>query len=154
MNAVIQSSAHPLVVLEQDRLITHTLLDRMATYARSIFLVTNLHRCAVALGAQRPTSVLVLAGKPPKSRWTNWSAQVKSVTHACDPVMTVNVTHNASASAVLNANVMEEWWTSMIPQWTSFIALTKAHPKVTGRWRAFISAEHLSQEYSASAAGG
>ena len=52
MNAVIKHSAHPLVVLERDRLITQTLLDRMSTYAGSIFLVTNLHRCAVALGAQ------------------------------------------------------------------------------------------------------
>lgn len=71
VNAVIQHSAHPLVVLEQNRLITHTLLDRLSTYAGSIFLITNLHRCVVALGAQRPTSVLVLAGKPPESRWTN-----------------------------------------------------------------------------------
>ena len=65
MNAVIQRSAHPLVVLERNRWITKALLERLSAYSGSIFLVTDLHCCAVTLGAQRPTPVLVLAGKPP-----------------------------------------------------------------------------------------
>ena len=101
MNAVIQHSAHPLVVLERDRLITQTLLDRMSTYAGSIFLVTDLHRCAVALGAQWPTPVLVLAGKPPESRWSDWRAQVKSATHASCPMMAVDLPKESAAPSFL-----------------------------------------------------
>ncbi len=51
MNAVIQSSAHPLVVLERNTLITQALLDRLSAYSGSIFLVTDLHRCKIALSA-------------------------------------------------------------------------------------------------------
>ena len=91
MNAVNQSSARPLVVLERNTLITHALLDRLPAYSGSIFLVTDLHRCAVALGAQRSTPVLVLAGKPLESRWTDWRAQVKSVIQAPCPMMAVDL---------------------------------------------------------------
>nr|NDU42292.1 hypothetical protein [Acidithiobacillus ferrianus] len=101
MNAVIQHSAHPLVVLERDRLLTQTLLDRMSTYAGSIFLVTNLHRCAVALGVQRPTPVLVLAGKPPESRWSDWRAQVQSATHASCPMVAVDLPKASAAPSFL-----------------------------------------------------
>lgn len=91
MNAVIPSSARPLVVLERNTWITQALLDRLSAYSGSIFRVTDLHRCAVALGAQRPTPVLVLAGKPPESRWTDWRAQVQSATHASCPMMAVDL---------------------------------------------------------------
>jgi len=101
MNAVIQNPTPPLVVLERDRLITQTLLDRMPTYAGSIFLVTNLHRCAVALGAQRHTPVLVLAGKPLESRWADWRAQVQSVTHASCPMMAVELPKESAAPSFL-----------------------------------------------------
>ena len=101
MNAVIQSSAHPLVVLERNKLITQALLDRLSIYSGSIFLVTDLHRCAVALGAQRPTPVLILAGKPPESRWTDWRAQVKSVTHASCPIMAVDLPTESAAPSFL-----------------------------------------------------
>ncbi|WP_143217935.1 hypothetical protein, partial [Acidithiobacillus ferrivorans] len=101
MNAVIQSSVHPLVVLERDRLITQTLLDRISAYSGSIFLVTDLHRCAVALGAQRPTPVLILAGKPPESRWTDWRAQVRSVTHASCPMLAVDLPKESAAPSFL-----------------------------------------------------
>jgi DNA-binding winged helix-turn-helix (wHTH) protein len=101
MNAVNQSSAHPLVVLERNKLITHALLDRLPAYSGSIFLVTDLHRCAVALGAQRPTPVLVLAGKPPESRWTDWRAQVKSVIQASCPVMAVDLPKASTAPSFL-----------------------------------------------------
>ncbi|MCR2831674.1 helix-turn-helix domain-containing protein [Acidithiobacillus ferrooxidans] len=101
MNAVMQSSAHPLVVLEQNRLITQALLDRLSAYGGSIFLVTGLHRCAVALGAQRRTPVLVLAGKPPESRWTDWRAQVKSATHTSCPMMAVDLPKESAAPSFL-----------------------------------------------------
>ena len=101
MNAVMQSSAHPLVVLERNRLITQALLDRLSAYSGSIFLVTDLHRCAVALGAQRPTPVLVLAGKPPESRWTDWRAQVKSAAHASCPMMAVDLPKESAAPSFL-----------------------------------------------------
>ena len=101
MNAVMQSSAHPLVVLEQNRLITQALLDQLSAYSGSIFLVTDLHRCAVALGAQRRTPVLVLAGKPPESRWTDWRAQVKSATHTSCPMMAVDLPKESAAPSFL-----------------------------------------------------
>lgn len=101
MNAVNQSSAHPLVMLERNRWITQALLDRLSAYSGSIFLVTDLHRCAVALGAQRSTPVLVLAGKPPESRWTDWSAQVQTVTHASCPMMAVDLPKESAAPAFL-----------------------------------------------------
>ncbi|MBU2764868.1 hypothetical protein HAP94_01335 [Acidithiobacillus ferrivorans] len=101
MNAVIQGSAHPLVVLERNKLITQALLDRLSIYSGSIFLVTDLHRCAVALGTQRPTPVLVLAGKPPESRWTDWRAQVKSATHASCPIMAVDLPTESAAPSFL-----------------------------------------------------
>ncbi len=43
MNAVMQSSAHPLVVLERNRWIIQVLLDRLSAYGGSIFLVTDPH---------------------------------------------------------------------------------------------------------------
>ena len=101
MNAVIQSSAHPLVVLERNKLITQALLDRLSAYSGSIFLVTDLHRCAVALGAQRLTPVLVLASKPPESRWTDWRAQVKSATHASCPMMAVDLPKESASPSFL-----------------------------------------------------
>jgi DNA-binding winged helix-turn-helix (wHTH) protein len=101
MNAVNQSSARPLVVLERNTLITHALLDRLPAYSGSIFLVTDLHRCAVALGAQRSTPVLVLAGKPLESRWTDWRAQVKSVIQASCPVMAVDLPKAPTAPSFL-----------------------------------------------------
>ena len=91
MNTVNQSSAPPLVVLERNRWITQALLDRLSAYSGPIFLVTDLHRCAAALGAQRPTPVLVLAGKPPESRWADWKAQVRRATHASCPVAAIEV---------------------------------------------------------------
>ena len=91
MNAVNQSSARPLVVLERNTLITQALLDRLPAYSGSIFRVTDLHRCAVALSAQRSTPVLVLAGKPLESRWTDWRAQVQSATHVSCPMMAVDL---------------------------------------------------------------
>ncbi|OFA16674.1 hypothetical protein A4U49_06185 [Acidithiobacillus ferrivorans] len=103
MNAVIQSSVHPLVVLERDRLITQTLLDRISAYSGSIFLVTDLHRCAVALGAQRRTPVLILAGKPPESRWADWRAQVQSMTHASCPIMAVDLPKASTAPSFLTS---------------------------------------------------
>ena len=101
MNAVNQSSTHPLVVLERNRWITQDLLDRLSAYSGSIFLVTDLHRCAVALDAQRPTPVLVLAGKPPESHWTDWSAQVKSVIQAPCPLMAVDLPKASTAPSFL-----------------------------------------------------
>ncbi len=101
MNAVIQHSAHPLVVLERNRWITQALLDQLSTYSGSIFLVTDLHRCAVALGAQRPTPVLVLAGKPPESRWSDWRAQVQSATHASCPMLAVDLPKKSAAPSFL-----------------------------------------------------
>ncbi|MGC9216288.1 hypothetical protein, partial [Acidithiobacillus sp.] len=58
MNAVIQSSAHPLVVLERNTLITHALLDRLSAYTGSIFGASDLHCCRIALIAQRLPPVL------------------------------------------------------------------------------------------------
>ena len=101
MNTVIQHSAHPLVVLERNRWITQAVLDRLSAYSGSIFLVTDLHRCAVALGAQRRTPVLVLAGKPPESRWADWRAQVRSVTHASCPMMAVDLPKESAAPSFL-----------------------------------------------------
>ena len=101
MNAVIQNSTHPLVVLERNSWITQSLLDRLSAYSGSIFLVTDLHRCAVALDAQRRTPVLVLAGKPPESRWSDWSAQVQSVTHASCPMMAVDLPKESAAPSFL-----------------------------------------------------
>jgi DNA-binding winged helix-turn-helix (wHTH) protein len=101
MNAVIQSSAHPLVVLERNRLITQALLDRLSAYSGSVFRVSDLHRCKVALGAQRLTPVLVLAGKPPESSWADWGAQVKSVTHTSCPMMAVDLPKASTAPSIL-----------------------------------------------------
>lgn len=99
MNAVIQRPVRPLVVLERNTWITQALLDRLSAYSGSIFLVTDLRRCAVALGAQRSTPVLVLAGKPLESRWTDWSAQVKSVIQAPCPMMAVDLPKASAESA-------------------------------------------------------
>ena len=101
MNAVIQNSAHPLVVLERNRLITKALLDRLSAYSGSIFLVTDLHRCKIALSAQRLTPVLFLAGKPLESRWTDWSEQVKSVIQAPCPMMAVGLPKASTAPSFL-----------------------------------------------------
>ena len=101
MNTVNQSSAHPLVVLERNTLITQALLDRLPAYSGSIFLVTDLHRCAVALGAQRSTPVLVLAGKPLENRWTDWRAQVQSATHASCPMLAVDLPKEFAAPSFL-----------------------------------------------------
>ncbi|MCR2831744.1 hypothetical protein NR402_15860 [Acidithiobacillus ferrooxidans] len=101
MNAVIQNSAPPLVVLEQNRWITQALLDQLSAYSGSIFRVTDLHRCAVALDAQRRTPVLVLAGKPPESRWTDWRAQVQSMTHASCPMLAVDLPKESAAPSFL-----------------------------------------------------
>ena len=108
MNAVIQSSAHPLVVLERNRLITQALLDRLSTYSGPIFLVTDLHRCAVALGAQRRTPVLFLAGKPPESRWTDWKAQVRWATHASCPVAAIDVSKGSAAPVFLKSQIIKD----------------------------------------------
>ena len=101
MNTVVQSSAHPLVVLERNTLITNALLDRLPAYGGSIFLVIDLHRCAVALGAQRSTPVLVLAGMPPESRWSDWRAQVQSATRASCPMMAVDLPKESAAPSLL-----------------------------------------------------
>ena len=101
MNAVNRSSAHPLVVLERNKLITQALLERLSAYSGSIFRVTDLHRCAVALGAQRPTPVLVLAGKLPESRWTDWRGQVQLATHASCPRMAVDLSKASAAPSFL-----------------------------------------------------
>ena len=71
MNAVIQSSAYPLVVLERNTLITQALLGRLSAYTGSISRVSDLHRGKIALSAQRLISVLFLAGKPLESRWAD-----------------------------------------------------------------------------------
>ena len=102
MNAVNQSPARPLVVLERNTLITQALLDRLPAYSGSIFLVTDLHRCAVALGAQRLTPVLFLAGKPPESSWADWRAQVQSATHASCPMMAVDLPRASTAPSLFN----------------------------------------------------
>ena len=67
MNAVIQSSAYPLVVLERNTLITQALLGRLSAYTGSISRVSDLHRGKIALSAQRLISVLFLAGKRRKA---------------------------------------------------------------------------------------
>ena len=101
MNAVNRSSAHPLVVLERNKLITQALLERLSAYSGLIFRVTDLHRYAVALGAQRPTPVLVLAGKPPESCWTDWRGQVQLATHASCPRMAVDLPKASAAPSFL-----------------------------------------------------
>ncbi len=107
MNAVIQNSTHPLVVLERNSWITQSLLDRLSAYSGSIFLVTDLHRCAVALDAQRRTPVLVLAGKPPESRWSDWRAQVQSATHASCPMLAVDLPKEATAPSFLFQGIQD-----------------------------------------------
>jgi hypothetical protein len=52
MNAVIQSSAHPLVVPERTTLITHALLNRLSADTGSTFRVSDLRRGKTALSAQ------------------------------------------------------------------------------------------------------
>ena len=47
MNAVIQSSAHPLVALKRSTLIIHLFIDRLSAYTGSIFRVSGLHRHAL-----------------------------------------------------------------------------------------------------------
>jgi DNA-binding winged helix-turn-helix (wHTH) protein len=101
MNAINPSSAHPLVVLERNRWITQALLDRLSAYPGSIFRVTDLHRCKIALSVQRRTPVLFLAGKPPESRWTDWRAQVQSATHASCPMMAVDLPKASTAPSFL-----------------------------------------------------
>ena len=101
MNAVNQNSAHPLVVLERNKLITQALLERLSAYSGLIFRVTDLHRYAVALGAQRPTPVLVLAGKSPESCWTDWRGQVQLATHASCPRMAVDLPKASAAPSFL-----------------------------------------------------
>ena len=101
MNAVNQNSAHPLVVLERNKLITQALLERLSAYSGLIFRVTDLHRCAVALGAQRTTPVLVLAGKSPESCWTDWRGQVQLATQASCPRMAVDLPKASAAPSFL-----------------------------------------------------
>ncbi|HUX19070.1 MAG TPA: hypothetical protein VMV63_07770, partial [Acidithiobacillus sp.] len=108
MNAVIQSSAHPLVVLERNTLITHALLDRLSAYTGSIFRVSDLHLCKIALRAQRPTPVLFLAGKPLESRWVDWKAQVKLATHASCPVTAIDLSKGSAAPAFLKSQIIED----------------------------------------------
>ena len=91
MNAVMQSSTHPMVVMERNMFITNDLLDLLSTYTGSTFQVSDLHRCKVALSTQRPTPVLFLAGKPLESSWANWKAQVESATHASCPVTAIDL---------------------------------------------------------------
>jgi DNA-binding winged helix-turn-helix (wHTH) protein len=108
MNAVIQSSAHPLVVLERNTLITHALLDLLSAYTGSIFRVRDLHRCKIALSAQRLTPVLFLAGKPLESRWADWKAQVKWATHASCPVTAIDLSKGSAAPAFLKSQIIED----------------------------------------------
>ena len=108
MNAVIQNSAHPLVVLERNRWITQAFLDRLSAYSGSTFLVTDLHRCAVALDAQRRTPVLVLAGKPPESRWSDWRAQVQSATHASCPMLAVDLPNASTVPPFLTSPAIQD----------------------------------------------
>ncbi len=101
MNTVMQSLAHPLVVLGRNSLITQPLLDRLSAHSGSIFLVTDLHRCAVAPSVQRPTTGHALAGKPPESRWAKWSAQDQSATHASCPRMAVDLPKESAAPSFI-----------------------------------------------------
>ncbi|MEY2334404.1 hypothetical protein GL267_012320 [Acidithiobacillus ferrianus] len=108
MNAAIQSSAHPLVVLERNGLITRALLDRLSTYTGPVFRVSDLHRCQVVLGAQRRTPVLFLAGKPLESDWSDWGAQVKSMTHAVCPMMAVDLPRESTAPSFLRSRGIQQ----------------------------------------------
>jgi len=108
MNAVIQSSAHPLVVLERNTLITQALLKRLSAYSGSIFRVSDLHLCTIALRAQRPTPVLFLAGKPLESRWVDWKAQVKLATHASCPITAIDLSKGSAAPAFLKSQIIED----------------------------------------------
>ena len=47
MNAVMQSSTHPMVVMERNMFITNDLLDLLSAYTGSTFQVSDLHRCQV-----------------------------------------------------------------------------------------------------------
>ncbi|MHB8211335.1 MAG: hypothetical protein ACYDDP_08340 [Acidithiobacillus sp.] len=105
MNAVIQSSAHPLVVLERNTLITHALLGRLSAYTGSISRVSDLHRCKIALSAQRLTPVLFLAGKPLESRWADWKAQVKLATNASCPTTAIDLSKGSAAAAFLKSQI-------------------------------------------------
>jgi len=107
MNAVIQSSAHPLVVLERNTLITHALLDRLSAYTGSIFRVSDLHRCKIALSAQRLTPILFLAGKPLESSWADWKAHVKWATHTSCPITAIDLPRGSAAPAFLKSQIIE-----------------------------------------------
>ncbi len=100
MSAVVQSSARPLVVLEQNRLVSQALLGRLSVHGGMLYRVTDLHRCAIALRAQQATPVLVLAGKPPENLWVDWITQVRSVIRASCPILAVDG-REASATTFL-----------------------------------------------------
>ena len=120
MNAVIPSSAPPLVGLERNTWITQVLLDRLPAYSEPVFWVTDLHRCAFALGARRRSMpVLVLAGEPPESRWTDWNAQVQSVMPAPCPMMAVDCRRCPRSLLMRYPRVFRAPWISATPPWMS-----------------------------------
>ncbi len=107
------------MVLERNTWITQVLLDRLPAYSEPVFWVTDLHRCAFALGARRSMPILVLTGKPPESRWTDWNAQVQSVIPAPCPMMAVDLPKMSTESSYAVPRGLQGPWTSATSPWMS-----------------------------------
>lgn len=63
--------------------------------------------------------VLVLAGTPPESRWTDWNAQVQSVIPAPCPMMAVDLPKMSTESSYAVPRGLQGPWTSATSPWMS-----------------------------------
>ncbi len=108
MNAVVYESVRPLVVLERDSLISQALQYPLAVAGGAIYRVSDLHRTGLVLRAQSTAPILILAGKPPESDWSEWISQVRAVIPAPCLWIAVDCAEESSAIPMLTVKALPD----------------------------------------------